>query len=284
MMQRDGWHIIEEEPASSVLRKEAGKTRLCKLEIKPPKGYEVLMTAEMARELSGFAGLKSLVLWCKLQRGAINEIISLPGLESLIIMFGIEGCGRLQGFANAKDLREFACDYDMEEADLQAVAKAPALRILRAHSSRPTPVAIEAIMQLAELSALDLEGSSFDDEMARLVARSKQLAELEIGATRLTGKGLLYICQMKQLQRLDIWATGIDIDDLQCLKNLPRLHYLSLGSASHPERFSGQKLVDRLQAIGALRQLWLDGVVLNNRQLEELRQRYEYVLADAPIE
>ncbi len=281
-MDRADWFDIVEPLSAELLRRKASETSLHKVEIKPPKSYEAVLTLEMAREFARFSGLCELVLWCKVERAAINEIISLSGLESLVIIFGMPPGGELKGFERAVALREFACDYDMGEADLLQVTKAPVLKILRAQGSRPTSEAMEAILQMPRIVSLDLESSSFDDEMAQHLATSEQITELEVGASKITAQGLAHIAGMKQLQKLDVWATDLHMEDLDDLQKLNQLEYLSVGSAFTPPKFSGERLIEKLHAIPALKRLWLDGVVLTSEQLEELRQRYEYVMASAP--
>jgi hypothetical protein len=60
--------------------------------------------------------------------------------------------------------------------------------------------------------------------MAKQIHVSERLLSLDVGATRITRKGLLYICEMQQLQALDLWATAIDESDIDLLSQLSRLN------------------------------------------------------------
>ena len=71
--------------------------------------------------------------------------------------------------------------------------------------------ALYELLEMKHLTKLDLEGSNFNDELAKIISSSKRIEQLEIGSSKLTSVGLQSICKMKQLKSLDIW--NIDASD-----------------------------------------------------------------------
>jgi hypothetical protein len=124
-----------------------------------------------------------------------------------------------------------------------------------------------------KLNALDLEGTAFDDEMARMIARSTSVSSLDLGATKLTRRGLEHLSSMKQLRSLDLWATSLEGRDLELLRSLPRLEYVSIGGHDGSKRFDAAYLVDLFRSLPSLTRLWLDGVSIDQAQVDALKER-----------
>lgn len=49
---------------------------------------------------------------------------------------------------------------------------------------------------MPNLTALDLEGTRFDDKMAEKISRSTTIGSLDVGGTRLTRAGLAHLVTM----------------------------------------------------------------------------------------
>jgi len=125
------------------------------------------------------------------------------------------------------------------------------------------------------LENLDLEASNLDDEMAKVLATSSKIAQLDVGATRMGPSGLQEICKMKQLRELDIWALDLNEGDLDCLEALPNLEYLSVGGHDGQKRLTSKGVLPRLSRLRSLRRIWLDGIPVSEKESSQLKERYE---------
>ena len=137
-----------------------------------------------------------------------------------------------------------------------------------------SPRVIKALLDLPRLTSLDLEGTQFDDSMAKAISGSGLLTSLDVGATRITGAGLSHLCKMSQLRSLDLWATSIQESDLDLLAQLSNLEYLSVGDYEDSSSFNAATLLPRLGAIPSLKYIWLDGVKLEPSHRASLEARY----------
>ena len=111
--------------------------------------------------------------------------------------------------------------------------------------------------------------------MAKELAKSSKITQLDVGATRLGPSGLQEICKMTQLRELDIWALDLDEHDLDCLEALPNLEYLSVGGYDSQERLKSKNVLAQLAKLPSLRRVWLDGIPVSESEANELRARYE---------
>lgn len=101
---------------------------------------------------------------------------------------------------------------------------------------------------------LDLEASNNDGPFLSRISESGSLRSLDVGATRITRKGLAAICEMQQVRSLDLWETDLVESDLDMLAALPNLEYLSVGHAFEGEHaFRVKTLLPRLRAISSLK-------------------------------
>lgn len=254
------------------LRKVCLQTRLETLSlIKQP-----LFTVKIAKELSALSALRRLWLWCTTTRAAMHHAISIPGLEVLDVL-DVRHPGALRNFDEAIALKEFRCPGSLSEEDLLEISRLPNLVELGAQHATVSMKAIEAIVAMPRIRALDLEATALDDEMASMLASSPTIEKLEIGATRVTAAGLRSICTMLQLRSLDIWALDILEQDLDSLVDLPNLERLYIGSYEGQTALTSKGVLPRLAMFPSLKRIWLDGIVLSNSQKEALERRYEDV-------
>lgn len=209
-------------------------------------------------------------------RTALRHVLAIPELRELDVLHLVSP-GRLDLFSSAESLEVFRGNHYLNEEDLLAVASCRSLREIGAQSSLLTLRVVEALVELPELRRLDLEGTTFDDEMAACISGSKRLLSLDVGATRITRTGLKHLCTMKQLLSLDLWATRLTEFDLDLLAQLPNLEYLSVGNVEGISLFDSELLLSKLSAIPSLRRVWLDGIAVSTEQQAELESKYAEV-------
>lgn len=234
-----------------------------------------LITVKAAKPLSHVKSVRRLFIWSQVTRAAMRHLISRPGLEEMIIN-ELRPSGRLEGFEAARSVTLFSAAFGLKSADLLEIAKLPQLRNLSAHMAEFTNHALEALIGHESLEELDLEDTLFNDEHAAIVARSKKITRLEIGATNLSAVGLAEICQMSQLEGLDLWSTRIMPEDLDLLTGLSNLEYLSIGREQHAE-FSFERVIPQLEKLTRLKRIWLDGLTVTRSQMDDLLERYDWV-------
>ncbi len=235
-----------------------------------------LLTIALSR---GFASLKSvsrLWIWCKVTRGSVRHIVSIPGLQILEILY-VRHPGKLAGFSAAASLEVFRCNIGMSSNDLIEIATSRSIKDLGAQSATLTTAAMSALIAMPSLASLDIEGSNFDDVFAEQISASRSLLSLDVGATRLTRKGLKHLCRMKQLKSLDLWATDIEEADIALLGDLPCLEYLSLGQAYDETNFNADTLLPKLKAIKSLSRIWIDGVPVSAPTRRKYEKHFESV-------
>lgn len=138
----------------------------------------------------------------------MRHVVSIQNLEVLDIL-EIRYPGKLNGFSKLVDLKVFRCNHYMSEEDLIEVSKLPALRELGAQNASISRRSLEALLCMPYLKNIDLECSDFDDELAGVIGQSRKIEYLDVGASKLTSKGLKHISHMSQLKSLDIWAINI---------------------------------------------------------------------------
>lgn len=237
----------------------------------------------LAAEAASFEGVRSaseITIWCGVTRSAVRSLVSRPNLRQLRILRLRPG-GTLRNFEEARDLEVFSCLDGVGGVDLGEVAKLPKLRQLTAQRARITKQAIEALVDHPTLTDIDFEGSNFDDDFAEIVSRSRSLTGLELAWTRMTKGGLGKVVAMTQLKRLDLWCADITEQDLDLLAQLPNLEYLSVGGVEGQTGFTAEGVLRALERIPSLKQIWLDGVTVSRRQLDDLVARYEKVMVGA---
>jgi hypothetical protein len=228
----------------------------------------------------GFASLKSvshLWLWCKVTRGSMRYILSIPDLQVLDIL-GMRHPGKLAGFSTAESLQVLRCNTGMSSDDLIEIATSRSIKDLGAQSATLTTAAMSALIAMPSLESLDIEGSNFDDVFAEQISASRSLLSLDVGATRLTRKGLRHLCRMKQLKSLDLWASDIEEADIALLGDLPHLEYLSIGHQLDGEtNFDADTLLPKLKAIKSLARVWIDGVPVSAQTRKKYEKHFESV-------
>lgn len=235
-----------------------------------------LITTDIAKKYFRINSVSSLSLWCGVTRAAMRHIISLPNLTELLV-FELKKSGRISGFREARHLTYFNCVFGLTEIDLLEVAKCQNLERLSAQQSTVTSKALDAILAMPFLREVDFEDSNFNDEHAKIIARSNGIETLDLGGTRITKTGLKHICSMTQLRALDIWSNDIQADDLDLLSELTNLEYLSVGGIDDQTRFTAQNTIPKLDKIPSLKRIWLDGIKLTPEERTYLNERYDKV-------
>ena len=240
------------------------------------------LTVSVAKGLAALESVDSFGLWCTITRAAMRYVVSIPRLRTLDVLY-IKFPGKLQGFAEATSLKEFRANSGLSEADLLEISTNSSLQVLGAQASEMTPRAFESLLGMENLKKLDVEDTAFDDTMAALASASKTLVSLEVGATRLSGKGLKHLCRMKQLRSLDLWATHINIADLSLLSEMPALEYLSVGDYGMKCGLDAGQVIEQLDKISSLKRIFLDGIRLSDSQHAELLEKYDDVRYRPPM-
>jgi hypothetical protein len=264
-----GWYSFERDIDRDAARQLEEISSIEKLSLtKIP-----LVTVRQVRRLAKLR-IEQLWLRCTVTRRAMRYVIQIPGLRILDVL-AISGPGSLGNFHRAHDLEILRANHYMTEADLLEVARCPRLQVLGAQNSALTRRSMDAILALPCLSSLDLEGSCFDDGMAKRTSRSKTIASLDLGGTRITRNGLAYIVEMEQLKSLDLWATRLDKADLRQLLNLPNLESLSLGNYYGVPQMDGEKITQLILDSPNLKSVWLDGIRLEETQKQTLETRLD---------
>ena len=256
----------------SLTQKKAKPYKMRSLAEKQAQYRPSYFTAAIARGLVGIHSLDRLWLWHHATPAALRYVFAIPKLRVLDLM-GIAYPGRLAGFAAAV-IEEFRCNSGLRASDLLEITTSTSLKELSAHSADLSMRAMTALMAMPRLQSLDIEGTGFDDEMAALLVGNVSLHSLEVGRTKLSRKGLAHLCTMKNLRSLDLWSTRITEDDLELLAGLP-LEYLSIGRIDDEQfaPFSTVTVMKKLEALPALKRIWLDGLELSAEHLAEFKRR-----------
>lgn len=226
-----------------------------------------------ARRLAGLR-MKGLWIWSDVTRGAMNHILQLEGLGELDILC-MTGPGQLKAFHKAVQLDVFRANHYMTESDLIQVAQCPSIRTLGAQNASLTKASFAALMSMPNLTSLDLEGTRFDDKMARRLSRSTTIDSLAVGGTRLTRAGLAHLVNMTQLNSLDLWAVDLNAADLALLLALPKLEYVSFGGNGSGPSLDPDAITALILESSSLKRVWLDGVPLKPGQREALESKLE---------
>jgi hypothetical protein len=235
-----------------------------------------LVAVRHTQLLAKLGAVKQFWLWCNTTRAALRHVFSLPGLAELDVL-GARGVGKLKGFSAARSLRAFRAYHWLSTGDLFAIANSETLEELGAQSARLTMASLDALLSMRRLRSLDLEGTRFDDKMARRLARSKTIESVDLGATKLTDRGMAHIATMEQLKSLDAWATPITESSLPMLAQMPNLEYLSLGAFDGTPSLDAEKVVAALLAMPKLQRVWLDGIPVNAAQKTLLEAKLKHV-------
>ncbi|MBC3909684.1 leucine-rich repeat domain-containing protein [Undibacterium umbellatum] len=230
------------------------------------------LTVKLAQALPTLQSVEQLWLWCDVTRKALHHVIKTPGLRVLDIL-SIKGPGRLEAFADAKRLEIFRANLYLTEEDVAEALQAPSLLELGIQNASLSPRIIAMMLAHPRLEVLDLEATEFDDTMAATLSASQKIHALDLGATKITGPGLAHLCRMTQLKSLDLWATQVTIADLDLLTGLPHLEYLFLGNFEDMPSFDAAELIPKLEALASLKNIWLDGIRLDEEQAARLRAR-----------
>lgn len=269
----DGWHEVRGAIDKDALRSLEAHASIERLSIRNcPR-----MSSRIAKQLVvHLPPTRWLWLWCDVSRIALRHILATPGLETLDVL-RVCNPGRLTGFEHAHGLHTLRANCRLHADDLRAIVRCQSIQSLGLQSAQLDGTSIDALLSLPHLRALDLEGTSFNDAMARKVSRSTTLESLDIGATRITRRGLEHLVRMPILKALDLWATGLSADDLGLLKEAPALEYVSIGDYAHHPILDGDRVVDILLSIPTLQKAWLDGVALSPEQERRLHQGVPHV-------
>ena len=234
-------------------------------------------TEAIARGLAGIHSLDQLWLRLEATPAALRLAFAIPELR-VLDLWGIAYPGRLAGFASTS-IEELRCNMGISgsgfsEADLIEISTSVHLKQLRARTPKISLRAMTALIAMPKLQSLDIEGTGFDDAMAALFIGNASLHSLDVALTKLSGKGLAHLCTIKNLRSLDLFATRIVEDDLDLLAGLP-LEYLSIGCVrdDKPPPFSMATVLKKLEALPALKSIWLDGLDLNAEHLAEFKKR-----------
>jgi len=140
-----------------------------------------------------------------------------------------------------------------------------------------TEPSVSALVAHPHLTDVDFECTNFDDRYAELISQSRTITSLDVGATRLTAKGLERLCAMPQLKALDIWSNRIDEPNLDMLSRLKNLEYLSVGGHDEQTKFTLAGTLPKLKNIPSLKRVWLDGFRVTRDEWDELNSLYEQV-------
>lgn len=265
---KDGWHEVRGAIDEDVLQSLAAQPYIERLSIRDcPR-----MTSGIAKRLvAHLPTTRWLWLWCDVSRIALRHLLAAPGLETLDVL-RICNPGRLTGFERAQSLHTLRANCWLGQDDIHAIARCRSLREVGLQHAAIDNRAIDALLALPELKSLDLEGTAFNDAMARKVTSSTTLESLDIGATRITRRGLEHLVRMPNLKALDLWATDLSVDDLRLLEAAPALEYVSIGGYAHQPIVDGDRVVDLLLSIPTLQKVWLDGVALSPEQERRLHE------------
>jgi Leucine-rich repeat (LRR) protein len=143
-----------------------------------------------------------------------------------------------------------------------------------------------------------LNGSAnLQDDDLKLVASFKNLTDLSLEGTSLTGAGLAHLSKLKKLEWLNLWQTEVDDKGMAHLAGLPSLQFLPIGGTKITnaglEHLKGLPLliylglrdtaisdagVAKLTALPALRELNLrntkitDGCIVSLGKIRALRK------------
>lgn len=234
-----------------------------------------VVTVKHARLLAGLPSVGQLWI-CGATRPAIRHLVRLPGLRELFVL-SLERPGRIAGFDKANTLEIFRTSDDMTEREVLDICQCKTIKELGIQRAQLTMESIEALLSLPALERLDIECTRFNNKMARVLARSETIIGLDLGATDITRIGLQHLVSMKRLTALDLWATALTEDDLELLRQLPALEYLSLGNYDHLPSLDPARIMALLMALPNLTNVWLDGVDVSANDREILEKKLERV-------
>jgi hypothetical protein len=223
--------------------------------------------------------IRSIEIWSRITRPALNVLVEIPGLNSAYVI-EFAGSGRLRNFRKATELEEFRSSHALESADILHVADLPNLHTLVAQGAQFGVKATAKLASLTTLKVVDFEGVSFTDEMAKALSQSKVITDVLLPATQLSLAGLKSISEMTQLRYLDIWANGFKANDLDLLAGHSGLEVIELGGmGSNPaQQLKACDLIPRLDRLPALKTVYFENVVCTDEEFEYLRGRYEFRL------
>lgn len=240
--------------------------------------HNPLLTAKIAKGFKAIISAGQIWLWCEVTRAALSNVVTVPNLKMLDVL-SIKSAGKLRNFSLATSLEHFYCaDTDsLRIDDFVEISSCKSLKEIYVPNSTLTPKIIKHFLHLPNFQVFDIEASNLDDEMASLISSSKTIEKLDLGATSISRCGLKKICEMKQLISLDIWSTNIRQNDLDLLKNLPKLEYLSVGQGYEDNYFDSKSLINKLRNIKSLKRIWFDGVYFNSDEKKLLSQKYDKV-------
>lgn len=213
-------------------------------------------------------------LWCPVTPRAMRHVLRMPSLRTLDVL-RITNAGTLPTFADAASLEVLRANHGLSERDLMQVSTSRTLREIGAQHAQITHASLAALLAMPALESLDLECTAFDDAMARRISRSSRIRSLDLGASRLTGRGLAHLTEMRQLRSLDLWETRISAHDLELLRRLPQLEYVSIGKIHGAATLDPAVVVRLLLELPALKRVWLDGVKIDHKQRADLDSRLE---------
>jgi hypothetical protein len=234
-----------------------------------------IVTVKHARQLASLQSVGE--IWTRgVTRPAMRHLVGLPGLRELNVL-SLETPGRIAGFDKAKSLEVLRASDYLTEREVLNICQCKSIKVLGIQRAQLTLETIEALLSLPALERLDIEDTRFDDKMARLLARSGTIIGLDLGATDITRIGLGHLVSMRRLTALDLWATALTEDDLELLRQLPALEYLSLGNYDHLPSLDPQRVMALLMALPNLKTVWLDGVAVGEENKKMLEQKIELV-------
>ena len=265
-----GWYSIKGDPTHEVIQSLRAVGHIDKLSITQTR----LITVDIAKRLCRIHSVRQLWLWCDVTRTAMRHILRIAGLEILDVL-NIKSPGTLAGFDLATSLHTVRANHYLKEQDIIEISKCLTIKELGIQGAELTLTAIDTLLSLKRLKSLDVEETSFDDQMAQRVSTSTVLESLEIGGTKITRNGLRHLVSMKQLRSLDLWATNLVEDDFDLLRQLPALEYISIGGYAHLPSLDSKKIVPLLLSLPALKRVWLDGVSITKTERDALDEKLE---------
>lgn len=234
-----------------------------------------VLDAKRAEALVEWPPVTTVSVYAPTTKAALRRLLSLPGLEALYLSDLCQH-GSLSQAPRPASLRTFRCDW-LHSKDLLQLSTLLDPESFASHYANLSEPFVKNLLNLSNLKHLDLEGSNLDDGLVELLATSRQIERLYLGATRIGPAGLQNICTMEQLTELDTWALKLEECDLECLTALSKLEYLSLGGYEGQSGLTAQGVLPLLERLPVLKSLWLDGIALSVAEIEMLKQRYEHV-------
>ena len=173
----------------------------------------------------------------KLKKILLSAILGLTGV------FGALVCKSIEVQAKGPDRAALIEELKRSGAEIE-FSDAEDLKTIRIRSTDFQ--AWEKINALPEVQRLDLAGSSIGDDAVGHLLKLKNLRELYLDATEITGISLAEIGRIATLDTLGVANLKIVDEDLQGLRNLKGLSRLNLGGTLVTDASINQTRVHRI--------------------------------------